>query len=100
MLSEAIVSSRRPAASIEEIGDRVRRIETKLTSYFASIGFETRAQPPLWHDDGVVSIPSMDCSVKDILASVPVNHTWDQDSVVEVYHKLQHVLCFFLPEKE
>jgi hypothetical protein len=88
-------------AMARETLDRTKRIETRLTSYLVSVGFDTRTQRPLFLDDGSVSIPSMDCSVKDILGVIPADHfDYDEDRVVEVHHKSQHVLCFFLPGKE
>jgi hypothetical protein len=85
---------RRAPATIEEIGDRVRRIETRFTSYLASIGFETRTQRSVWDKDGNISIPSMDCSIKDILAAVPADFVPDENDI-GVYHKGKHVMCFY-----
>lgn len=85
----------RPPATIEEIGDRVRRIETRITSYLASIGFETKTQRPVWCEDGSVSIPSMDCSIKDILATIPTDFDPLGHTDIEVHHKSSHVMWLY-----
>lgn len=92
------VRHRRPPATFEEIGDRVRRIETRLTAYLTSKGFGTQTMRPVWFD-GSMNIPSMDCSIKDILAAIPHGYFDDSDEVVvEVYHKANHAMSFYLPE--
>jgi len=68
---------------VSETLDRVRRIETRLTKYLEHIGFATGAQRPTWVD-GVVMLPSMDCSLRDILATVP--RDWNPAYVVRVEH--------------
>jgi hypothetical protein len=64
---------------IAEVRDRTRRIETRLTKWLESIGFETHAQKPLWFgpddqvavSDAFVELPSLYVSIKDILESIP-----------------------------
>ncbi len=62
--------AREQVDQIKETFDRTRRIETRLTRYLEAKGFETKVQKPLW-DRGTVQIPSMACSVKDILEAIP-----------------------------
>jgi hypothetical protein len=92
-------ASRRPYGTLEEmvreILDRSRRTETRVTIVANSMGLDTQAQRPVWCEDGSVSIPSMDCSVKDILATIP-SHFQFGESEVEVLHKSRHVMWFFV----
>lgn len=56
---------------VQEVKDRCRRIETRLTKYLEVQGFDTQRRMPVWRDSGEIVIPSMDCSVADIMASIP-----------------------------
>jgi hypothetical protein len=56
---------------IMEIRDRCRRLETKVTAYLESQGFETNSMKPAWTTFGAVEIPNLGASLKDILAIVP-----------------------------
>lgn len=93
----------RPPMSLEQMAretlDRTRRIETRQASHLESIGFNTKTQRPVWYEDGSVVIPSMDCSIKDILAAVPPDHhdrLENDDTDVIVYHKSTYVMTFYL----
>ena len=78
-----------------EAAERSRRIETRLTKYLASIGFETGSRTPLWYDDGVVSIPSRATSLVDILSVVP--DSWDRNYEITVVHKSDVIGCVLKP---
>lgn len=63
----------------EETLDRVRRIETRLTTLCIGMGIDTPQQKPVFDPGSInsiasLTIPSMDCSMKQIRASVP--HDW------------------------
>jgi hypothetical protein len=60
-------------SDMRELLDRARRIETRLTKFMEANGFDTQTQKPVW-DLGRVTMPSMDCSLKHILDSVPVEY--------------------------
>lgn len=57
----------------KEIVDRLRRIETRFTKYLESRGFDTGVKRPVFRD-GEVIIPSLSCSLRDILSAVPDGH--------------------------
>ena len=71
---------------IKEIYDRVRRVETRLTSFFGFMGFETNAKKPIWtvvNERGTIIVPTDMVALKEILATVP--EYWDRE--VEVWCK-------------
>jgi hypothetical protein len=70
---------------IIEIKDRARRIETRLTKFLESQGFDTQRKLPTCRGN-VVSIPSMECSLADIMAAVPSPRVPGLDSIV-ITHK-------------
>ena len=77
---------------IKEIADRMRRLETRFTKFMELQGFDTKVRRPLFHD-GVVEIPSLACSLQDILGVIPT--TWDQNDEVEVRHNDVFVVSIF-----
>lgn len=64
---------------IQEIIDRCRRIETRLTRYMEWSGFDTQSKMPLW-DNGKVIVPSVDVSLRHVLAAIP--DTWNNHVVI------------------
>lgn len=62
--------SRKYATPLDEIVDRMRRIETRFTKYLEERGFETQTKPCVFVD-GCVVIPNINASLKDILAAKP-----------------------------
>lgn len=70
---------------IREVKDRCRRIETRLTKFLESQGFDTQRKLPTCRGN-MVSIPSMECSLADILACVPPFPALGHNSIV-VTHK-------------
>lgn len=60
---------------IHETLDRVRRIETRLTSYLSSIGVAINNRKPEWrkslHYPAYLEIPHMDCSLGSCLQAIP-----------------------------
>lgn len=56
---------------LKEIAARNKRIETRLTNYLNSIGFDSGAQPAVWAD-GEVHLPRAGASLEDALLVIPV----------------------------
>jgi hypothetical protein len=61
---------------VQEIADRLRRIETRLTRFMDASGFDTETKKPSFHaanhDRGAyVSVPSQACAFDSILACLP-----------------------------
>lgn len=69
-----------PEAQTSEIKDRVTRMETRQLQMMEHLGMDTHGRKPKWLAEptgyGVVDIPSMGCSVKDILAAIPEDYVW------------------------
>lgn len=82
------------AEKVDEIHDRTRRIETRLTKCMEHLGFDTGVGRPEYRR-GSVHIPSLSTSLQDILAAVPEAHPRDYN--VGVMHKDKLVLTFKLP---
>ena len=78
---------------IVEIRTRCRRIETRLTSYMESKGFDTQSKKPVWIE-GSIKLPNLSCSIKDILAVIPKD--WPDDIVIS--HDGKDVIEFNLVE--
>jgi hypothetical protein len=74
---------------LRELRDRMRRVETRLTKFLQSQGFDTMSQQPLWKD-GVVDVPSMSCSIKDVMSVIPGD--WDSD--IAIVHKRQPMMVW------
>lgn len=79
--------------SIREIVDRCRRIETRVTKFLESQGFDTKVRRPEWRDTGVIVIPSLACSIRDCIVVVPAN--WDNDQPIDVMHQGAVVMQFY-----
>lgn len=57
---------------LQEVRDRARRTETRLTRYLEHQGVDTKATKPRFdHQTHTVHMPSPDCSVRDAMAAVP-----------------------------
>lgn len=83
---------------IQEILDRTRRTETRLTKYLIAQGFETPTEMPEFRE-GIVSIPSPHTSLKQIIDTIP--ETWREP--VKVYIGSQHFATIderLLPKRE
>lgn len=77
-----------------EVVDRCRRMETRLTKYLESQGFETGTKKPVWRD-GTIQAPSIDCSMRDLLRCVPLD--WPLDDEIFVSVKGQLMMSILLP---
>lgn len=60
---------------LNEVHERTRRIETRLTRLMESMGVDAGGKKPAWAD-GAVVLPSLSCSVHQVLAVVP--DSWDR----------------------
>lgn len=78
----------------KEMVDRLRRIETRLTKYMLTQGFDTQSQKPTWLGDGVIDIPSRSCALSDCLEAIPAD--WVKDEGVTILCKGQFVADIFL----
>ena len=56
---------------LDEIVERNRRIETRLTKYMESKGFDSRVQRSTWTRMGTVSVPSPSVGFAEILRAIP-----------------------------
>lgn len=73
---------------VQESVDRTRRIETRLTKYLTSIGFETGAKRPEWVD-GAIEAPSVATSLADLLSVIPEG--WGEEDEVTVMFRGQPI---------
>lgn len=62
---------------IKDTHIRVRRLETRLTSYMEAKGFSTQLKKPVWSDEGEIILPNLASSLKMILAVIPEGHKED-----------------------
>ena len=75
------------------IEDRCTRIETRLTKFLESQGFETHVRRPFWNGKAVV-VPSLSCALNDVMAAVPAEEGFDE--AITVIHQGKTVMQFFL----
>lgn len=81
-------------AKIQEVVDRSRRIETRLTKYLEEQGFNTQGRKPLWREvEGIgrLDIPAMGCSIDDCLTAIPP--TYPKGDEVLVYHNGKFIMA-------
>jgi len=81
---------------LQEVRDRLRRMETRLVKLFEHIGFDTERKKPKWriNDRGPeVSIPSMETSIKDIIEAVP--ESVERHQYVSIVHKEEIVATIY-----
>lgn len=82
--------------ALKEIADRCRRMETRLTKFLESQGFDTRVQRPVFLVTGEVRIPSMACSIQECLASIPPD--WDPNREIIVTLHGETMMSLFVTE--
>lgn len=66
---------------LNEIHERTRRIETRLTRFMESMGVDAGGKKPIWAD-GAVVLPSLSCSVHQLMAAIPEG--WGREKPVRV----------------
>lgn len=81
-------------SKMTEVVDRCRRMETRLTKYLEAQGFDTGASRPVWRD-GTIITPSIDCSMRQLLAVVPA--TWPREEEIFVSVRGALVASIYLP---
>jgi len=79
---------------VQEILDRTRRMETRLTKFLEEQGFDTKVRRPVWRS-GEIIIPSMACSFKDAMSVVP--DTWGPDRPIAIVHHDEVTAYLHLP---
>lgn len=69
------MNDQRPKKSPEiESLERLRRIETRLTTLSIGLGIDTTTRKPIFAADegpATIQLPSIDCSMKSIVACIP-----------------------------
>lgn len=80
---------------LNELVDRSRRTETRLTKYLESIGFDTRVQRPYWNGHSVI-VPTLSTPIGEIVAVVPADYPIDEP--IPVRCKGQFVMEFYRTE--
>ncbi len=92
-----ITSSDAPRCEMQEVVDRCRRMETRLTRFLETQGFDTQVKRAEWRaQDGVVVVPSPSTSLKEILMMVP--YEWDSSVPIRVEHKGETMAVFYVPQ--
>jgi len=86
-------------AKIKEILDRTRRLETRLTSFMQSQGFDVRTEKPVFSTyDFTLTIPSMRTQLQDIIDAVPSEVMLTEE--IEVIHKGEVVAMIYKPNED
>lgn len=84
---------------MKEVVDRCRRMETRLTRFLESQGFDTQVKRATWRHDGgshgVVTVPSPAVALKEIMATIPSN--WSPEDGIRVEHKGETIAWVFVP---
>jgi len=71
----------------KEILGRLRRVETRITKFLISQGFDTETSVCEYNSEfGAVTIPSMHVTLQDVLAAIPSSATRDWDDI-SIEHK-------------
>lgn len=79
----------------DEVRDRVRRIETRITKVAEHFGIDVGGGKPVWDDaTGRIVIPTPNCSIGDVLKAIPDNHRRDKD--IDVFVKGDYLLTLFV----
>ena len=60
-------------AMIKETLDRTRRVETRLTTFMIKHGMTPPTQKAVADEKGEITLPSLHCSLKDIILATPVD---------------------------
>jgi hypothetical protein len=68
---------------LQEIRDRLRRLETRTTKFMESQGFDTHVQRARWQGNGKIEVPAPSCSLKEVLDAVPEDWPGDIDVIYD-----------------
>ena len=81
---------------MQELLDRTRRIETRLTRFMEDNGFDTKVRRAVWYpEEGRLEVPSPATSLKDIIAAVP--RSWQAFDKIVISHKGDMLATIYLP---
>jgi hypothetical protein len=83
------------ASDMKEVVDRCRRMETRLTRFLESQGFDTQVKRATWRGDGTIIVPSPSVALKEVLATIP--STWSRDVAIDIEHKGEILAWVFVP---
>lgn len=78
-----------------DIANRTRRMETRLVRFSEAQGLQFNTLKPKW-SNGVVNIPNINCSIADMLESIPAGVPDDYEITVMLDRK--YVISFFRNE--
>jgi hypothetical protein len=82
---------------MREVLDRLRRIETRVTRFLETQGFDTQVQRPKWDEaTHTLYIPSMGVSLRDILLAIPPQRS----QLILVKHKGDLVCTLHVPDTD
>jgi len=81
--------------SMKEVVDRCRRMETRLTKFLESQGFDTQVKRATWKDDRTITVPSPSVSLKEVMTTIP--STWPPEDGIRVEHKGETIAWVFVP---
>lgn len=56
---------------LSDIHLRMRRLETRMTRYLDSVGFDTGVQRARWTANGTIDVPTPSTSIKEALSLIP-----------------------------
>lgn len=71
-----------PNDPVNEILDRVKRIETRVTIMGRHVGADVGGGKPLWNGNGRVIVPTRNCSIGELMKAIP--HTWRGNVAVQM----------------
>lgn len=77
-------------AGMQEVVDRCRRMETRLTRFLESQGFDTQVKRAVWLKSGQIVVPTPAVAVKECLSVIPSD--WPIGKPIIVVHKGE-ILC-------
>lgn len=80
---------------LNEILDRARRTETRVTKVANHLGVDAGGEKPRW-TFGQVDVPSKQCSLAQCLEMIPNN--WLKCDPVKVYHQGQLLMVLYLED--
>ena len=82
--------------SMKEVVDRCRRMETRLTRFLETQGFDTQVKRAEWRaQDSTVIVPSLSTPLREVMAMIP--REWSASNAIRVEHKGVHVAWVFVP---
>lgn len=85
------------AQMTQEMLDRFRRVETKVTKIANHLGIDAGVEIPAW-ENGKITVTSIKCSLQEMLSVIPQD--WPHDDEVVVYVKGgEYLFAMYPPAK-